>query len=196
MKDDDVILVCTDGVHDNLDPQTHGLSPSDIGGPSSSWTEVIAMRVATHSAQIDPAITTKLKEKFANEKLQQFYMETFAASGGSVTMEKLTEHVIRYCWQQTKSSRDFMEQYPTEVLPNDYRKFPGKMDHVSCICFRGQFTLATRIQPLTLAAKHQNMEDTTIERRQMKLYQPTNGLSHPYHFSGAYSSLLISNSAR
>lgn len=36
----------------------------------------------------------------------------------------------------TRSSRTFLEQKPNDKLPSDYREYPGKMDHSTCVTFR------------------------------------------------------------
>lgn len=33
-------MVCSDGVHDNLDPQTDGIKPSDLGLLGDTWESV------------------------------------------------------------------------------------------------------------------------------------------------------------
>ncbi len=47
---------------------------------------------------------------------------------------ELTERLSDYSWRLTQSSRDFMEGTPFLKLPDDYVRYPGKMDHTSVVC--------------------------------------------------------------
>lgn len=38
-------MLCSDGVHDNLDPQTHGLPPSFFGLEDKEWKHVCCLFV-------------------------------------------------------------------------------------------------------------------------------------------------------
>jgi len=43
---------------------------------------------------------------------------------------------MSHCLDTTQDGRQFMEQHPTTALEHDYVKYPGKMDHSSCIAFK------------------------------------------------------------
>jgi len=49
---------------------------------------------------------------------------------------KVTGRIIKHCLSVTSKSREWMEQNPKERLPNDYKTFPGKMDHATCVTIR------------------------------------------------------------
>lgn len=40
VQEGDLIMLCSDGVHDNLDPQSQGLLPTKFGLESDDWTKV------------------------------------------------------------------------------------------------------------------------------------------------------------
>lgn len=40
LDEGDFLLLCTDGVHDNLDPELLGLQPSDVGVKAKAWDEL------------------------------------------------------------------------------------------------------------------------------------------------------------
>ena len=43
----------------------------------------------------------------------------------------LPEHALT----TTEPARQWLEEFDRR-LPNDYNRFPGKMDHATCVCFR------------------------------------------------------------
>lgn len=109
----DVFLMMSDGVADNLDPEVLG-QPSKSGLP---WKEI-------------------------NEADQRAEKSEWASNYLSTTLRKcrynLSEFVrlvIRFCADTTRPSRRFMEQNPGRSLPTDYTEFSGKQDHTSIIAF-------------------------------------------------------------
>ncbi len=50
-------------------------------------------------------------------------------------VREITRAVITHCMKQTEESRGFMELNPGLPLPHDYKKYPGKLDHTTCVCF-------------------------------------------------------------
>lgn len=130
----DIVIVVTDGVYDNFDPQHLGKSPQELKVPGGyqTWQEIDNLK--------DDEV---IKEA---EKIKNLFIKRFinAMIGGekstkpenktspSLFVNKLTDH----CLKLTKPSRDFMEQNPTIPLPKDYNKYPGKMDHTTCVAFK------------------------------------------------------------
>ena len=43
-----------------------------------------------------------------------------------------------HCRRITQSSRDFMETNTFQKLPDDYVRYPGKMDHATMVAFRAR----------------------------------------------------------
>lgn len=60
--------------------------------------------------------------------------------GNAQRVDQVTQNLIQHCVDTTKRSRDWMETNPNQRLPRDYRAFPGKQDHTTCMTVR-----ATRI---------------------------------------------------
>lgn len=112
----------------------------------------------------------EVKRKYTSELLQKFYSDLFQARQ-CVTLHNFTETIIQYCLdvcileissyvgKESTDSRKFMEQNPNAALPSDYSKYPGKMDHATCVCIRvGSSTspfavVEQEIDNLTLAMK-------------------------------------------
>eukprot|EP01126_Amoeba_proteus_P000561 TRINITY_DN1015_c0_g2_i1.p1 TRINITY_DN1015_c0_g2~~TRINITY_DN1015_c0_g2_i1.p1 ORF type:complete len:360 (+),score=57.58 TRINITY_DN1015_c0_g2_i1:342-1421(+) len=120
----DIVMTCSDGVHDNLDPQSHGLLPNQLGLEYQLWDQVEVERLQV------------VKTTFVNSLLERLYHEVYNENNGTVTMEFLTQKIIQYCFKQTLVSKEFMEQHPNKPLPSDYSLFPGKLDHATCVCVR------------------------------------------------------------
>jgi len=119
--ENDTLLLLSDGVHDNLDPQTLGKSPSDLSVDGDNWEEV------------DVAAGTKAKTQYMCNLLKKFILDE---NNETLTPKLITKRVINYCLDLTAPSREHMEQNPFIALANDYRKYPGKMDHTTCVAFK------------------------------------------------------------
>eukprot|EP01127_Copromyxa_protea_P023880 TRINITY_DN9166_c0_g1_i1.p1 TRINITY_DN9166_c0_g1~~TRINITY_DN9166_c0_g1_i1.p1 ORF type:complete len:1278 (-),score=216.41 TRINITY_DN9166_c0_g1_i1:172-4005(-) len=135
----DLLMVCTDGVHDNLDPQGHGLVPMDLGLTGDGYEDW---------DKNDPAQVEQVKIEYQNKCLQEIFMSVVSKTGKSVddvTLDELSEAVINYCLEKTKPSREFMQDNPTKPLPKDYKLYPGKMDHITCLFIRAQ-TVNLRVE--------------------------------------------------
>ncbi|GAM21594.1 hypothetical protein SAMD00019534_047690 [Acytostelium subglobosum LB1] len=132
---DDVILLLSDGVHDNLDPQQLGLSPRDLGVDCDSW-DIAGQKL--------PVETDRVKNEFRNKWLLD-HLTTTTTDGGQdnniisrqiLPPQQIASTLLKHCVETTQTSRDFMENNSTKKLPSDYKLYPGKMDHNTCVCFR------------------------------------------------------------
>jgi len=121
-EEEDLILILSDGVHDNFDPQTLGKVPRAIGLDQDDWDSV------------DIAIGTKAKTKYMCNLIKSLIVDP--TMGNTMTPKLITKQIITYCLNLTAPSREFMEQNPFAALASDYEKYPGKMDHTTCIVFR------------------------------------------------------------
>jgi len=119
--------MCSDGVHDNTDPQMLGKMPREFGLPYDTWEESEMMNVA---AAFDA------KAKFATRYIRDLILPRNPDENFRVTPEMVTDKLVQHCIRTTKDSRDFMEQNPGTKQPEDYRKYPGKMDHTTCVSYR------------------------------------------------------------
>eukprot|EP01126_Amoeba_proteus_P006652 TRINITY_DN12320_c0_g1_i4.p1 TRINITY_DN12320_c0_g1~~TRINITY_DN12320_c0_g1_i4.p1 ORF type:complete len:265 (-),score=62.99 TRINITY_DN12320_c0_g1_i4:227-1021(-) len=120
----DIVLICSDGIHDNLDPEVHGMKPPELGLDFDDWNNV------------DDEILASTKSQFASKLLSRLYKQVKKQNDGFMTMEMLSEAIVQYCFDQTQLAKEFMEQFPNKHLPSDYSLFPGKLDHITCVCVR------------------------------------------------------------
>jgi hypothetical protein len=115
----DIIIVCTDGVHDNFDPEMQGKTPREAGLEVDHWDD------RSNYKQI-----LQCKSKYALQ-----FMENLLSDCEEVTPKIICEKFTNYCTYLTHSSRSYLENN-MKKLPADYRLFPGKMDHTSVIAVR------------------------------------------------------------
>jgi len=134
-KENDIILLVSDGVHDNLDPQTLGLFPNNFGFETEDWNNV----------EYDKGVECKIK--YMNE----FITTLMHKEDGEVISPKLlSKKLMKHCLDTTEDGRQFMEQHPNTALEHDYVKYPGKMDHTTCVAFK-----IGRYNPLDKEDNHQ-----------------------------------------
>lgn len=114
----DIILIMSDGVHDNLDPQTLGKIPADLKLPNKSWEEL------NHDSLL------KIKSDFMKDLLCELVF-----SQTDITPSTITDRLISHCLEATRKSREYMEEDTSRKQPMDYIAFPGKMDHTTCVTF-------------------------------------------------------------
>ena len=154
-REGDVLVLCSDGVHDNLDPSSLGVDPGALAPAFAGlgWDE---------ACQRDYALAARVKRDFAAQRLADLIngkgacfttefglVDTSAApdaaaaaasdGGAGPVLETVCRDVTDYCMRVTHSSRDFMENNTRDKLPKDYKRFPGKMDHTTCVCVRVRF---------------------------------------------------------
>lgn len=124
----DLIFLVSDGVHDNLDPQQLGTTPSEAEIANTvTWEE---------AEKMSPNAVAAFKDEFRMKWLQDAFhpSNTSNEEESNVTPQQIVDVLLRHAVDITRPSRDFMEQYPQKRLPQDYKIYPGKMDHVSCVC--------------------------------------------------------------
>jgi len=117
-EEDDIAVLMSDGVHDNLDPQTLGKTPQELDLPNNSWDEL------SHEALI------RAKATYMTNLLSSIVFNEDYPSPSAIT-----NSLINHCMEVTRKAREFMEKNPHKKQPNDYVEFPGKMDHTTCISF-------------------------------------------------------------
>eukprot|EP01133_Synstelium_polycarpum_P015004 gene15004-17742_t len=116
--EDDLILLLSDGVHDNLDPQQLGVRPEDLGIEVESW-DLAGQKYPNETDRVKNEFRTRwLLDHFGNEE--------------NLTPQYITNTLLKHCIETTQSSRDFMEQNTTKKLPCDYKLlvhlFPNSFD--------------------------------------------------------------------
>lgn len=136
VNEDDIVIVASDGLHDNLDPQSLGLNPSDIGLEGSSWTSEIEGLGAA-------------KSKFMCEKISEIvFGQNVQTCSERVNLDPniVTEKLIQYAITVTEKSKVFMETHPNQPLPSDYKLYPGKLDHTSCVSIKVKRSMFNQIE--------------------------------------------------
>lgn len=134
VRDGDKLLICSDGVHDNFDPEFlgvtikqalhdarkhlpgagHGLWKSEY----KSWGD---LKVAHPEAFAD------LKNAFRCAFLERMATDRDYAIAPTELLMKIAEHVA----STALPSVAWMNENPAIRLPDDYEKYPGKLDHVT-----------------------------------------------------------------
>lgn len=153
---DDIILLMSDGVHDNFDPQQLGISPEEAQLEGKTWEE---------AEKLNPARVELYKNNFRKKWLGDTFAKHFihmqkdgkdgnnsdnnsggtgtttSISGKTLDVKTVVDVLLQHCVNITKTSREFMEQNPKQKLPSDFKNYPGKLDHATCVCIRvGHFT--------------------------------------------------------
>eukprot|EP01124_Arcella_intermedia_P032476 TRINITY_DN7584_c0_g1_i1.p1 TRINITY_DN7584_c0_g1~~TRINITY_DN7584_c0_g1_i1.p1 ORF type:complete len:1143 (-),score=332.48 TRINITY_DN7584_c0_g1_i1:53-3106(-) len=123
----DFVILVSDGVHDNLDPETRGLTPKECTKGEfdyESWDD------------LPNSVIEMVKSTYACSLMEKILLD-------SKTPKSIVSALIHHAESETRKSREYMEANPNEKEPNDYKSFPGKMDHTSCICFSIGYKLDT-----------------------------------------------------
>jgi hypothetical protein len=131
----DVVVLCSDGVYDNFDPIFLGKTPRDLDLPYDGWSSV------------PDAAQEQKKEEFALG-----YARTLM-QGQEISATTIVNTFLRHALNLTQRTRDFMEGNPGKKQPADYKAFPGKMDHTTCLGYEvGNGTAATTTTATTTPA--------------------------------------------
>lgn len=123
----DVLLLVSDGVHDNFDPQMLGRLPSEVGLElkDDAWESDAPTGLGGGGESVEVEVA---KDKFRAAALQQLL------EAGPLTPRAITTRLVDHCYATTRVCREFMEHSPQARQPTDYRQFPGKMDHTTAAC--------------------------------------------------------------
>jgi len=143
-EEEDLILIVSDGVHDNLDPETMGRAPFEVGPEYANikdWTSFPA-DLDSQKARAD------FMMKYLNEELIQggdqerklrakvFAFPSNPDEESVLSPNSVTNRIMKHCLTVTGRGREWMEQNPKEKLPPDYVTYPGKMDHATCVTIK------------------------------------------------------------
>lgn len=129
----DLIVLMSDGIHDNLDPQQLGVPPPETKVKADTWEQ---------AEKIDPERVEAFKNTFRKGWLEDtFSKQLLLQEKDNNTSKKLkldvtsvVDVLLQHCVNITKASREFMEQNPKLKLPPDFKMYPGKLDHATCVC--------------------------------------------------------------
>lgn len=123
VEEGDIIIVVSDGVHDNMDPATLGLVPSNFNQPGNdyaSWKNIPMDQKVIIQTQYMCETIEKIIGKIKNPNVV-------------LVAKAIIDHAI----QVTDKSRDYMEQnFNSLIAGQSYSEYPGKMDHCSCVAIK------------------------------------------------------------
>ncbi|GAM23843.1 hypothetical protein SAMD00019534_070180 [Acytostelium subglobosum LB1] len=121
-QENDIIILMSDGVHDNLDPQSIGVTPRELQLPHDNWSDMEFEKIQESKS--------KYMQEFLKKKIRGLQVDDPLSA--KLVVDRLIDHVV----ETTRSSRDFMVNSPSKPLPDDLKAYPGKMDHSTCVAFK------------------------------------------------------------
>lgn len=129
VNEGDLIILCSDGVHDNLDPESLGLQPNQSPYPEA--------RLSIED-WADPSVPLEAKNTAKSKHMCAALTEIIRSfkDPNQTSTKEIVDQIIQHVLSVTQSSRDFLKQNPKTKLPSDYKQYPGKMDHTTCVCVR------------------------------------------------------------
>lgn len=129
-SDDDMIILCTDGIHDSFDPELMGKTPHEIS--SYLKNEEISMTIDQFQwDNLEPHIVDRLKQEYSTSMLEKILSEIEHPPNS----RKVTKALVNYCIKQTRNLREFYDQVKKQSSV-DYKLFPGRLDHATCLAFQ------------------------------------------------------------
>jgi len=131
IEEGDIISVCSDGVWDNYDPEMLGIEPKELCLEQDKWEDV---PFKTAVQEKDHFLGQLMREQVLEEKYQE--LKEGEGHAINLTPQDIAFKLVRHCVVTTQICRDFMEQNPNLKQPSDYKKYPGKIDHSTCISFK------------------------------------------------------------
>lgn len=148
----DILLLVSDGVYDNLDPQQLGVSVEEAKLDFPSWEQADA-----HAAERakdnyrTQLISRKIKEVASGEggdsdedkkgKKKKKKGDDSKADFDKINLQDLAHNLLHHSKTVTKYSRKWMQEHPTARMPDARSKkrdpsMLGKMDHTTCLVYR------------------------------------------------------------
>lgn len=105
-----------------IDPRQLGFLPNDLGLSltNNSWDQFKDF--------IPPEVEDKLHkwiEGHINKLIQK-----------PISPQTIVKDLIQYSVKTTEPIRKFITSNPGKRVPNDYKLFPGKLDHTTCVCVK------------------------------------------------------------
>jgi len=167
-EEDDMLIVVSDGVHDNFDPQVLGKTPNQLESKCPSEWEKITDYSVAEQLKTNHMISMLSNQINGDEEIRKERMKIFSFNNDEDAKEvplQIANRVLKYCLSVTGKGRQWMEQNPKDKLPNDYQAFPGKMDHATCNILRiGQYENIL----LNLANQNQNQNQNQSQNNKEK----------------------------
>lgn len=112
-----------------------------------------------------------------------------------ISCSKIVHRLINHCIATNRNAAIWMQENPTKKLPKDYKLYPGKMDHTTCVALRVQHNdiLQEKLNP----KKPKNKTRKRLKRKlsQSHGFKRKKVLSDDPECSSEYNSLEEARSA-
>jgi len=125
-EEGDLILLLSDGVHDNLDPQFLGKLPSEFNIHTQTWKE---------AELLYPDLLDSTKTSYRNKMIEDIIDRIDQKNPDTVPIE-LCKYLMNHCEIVTKNGREFLIKNHNKRIPENIHEYPGKMDHATACCIR------------------------------------------------------------
>lgn len=113
----DYVIVCSDGVHDNLTPKYLGMTPGDLSLEGEDWND-------SHIEAIS---------KFMSQKLLEILG---ACQTVTLTPENVSKTICEYLETMTRPRKEWLIKNSQTKEPPVSPEIPGKLDHAGFIVYR------------------------------------------------------------
>ncbi|KAH3766905.1 1-phosphatidylinositol 4,5-bisphosphate phosphodiesterase delta-4 [Pelomyxa schiedti] len=120
----DLLLLMSDGVHDNFEPSLLGIRPKDVDPALADFPTWEA------ACKAKSELTMGIAHSFMINGLTAKIRTIIDEHGANPEM--IVNSLLEHCVATTQSSREFVEENPKQKLPSDYTMYPGKLDHTTC----------------------------------------------------------------
>lgn len=127
----DIILIMSDGVYDNLDPEHLGLHPKRFSIDADDWKTISFERAE------------KVRFAYRLSSIREIILEHAAPDTYSIKPEQIVRALLAFVHKTNRPAVEWMEANPMKKLPTDYSRFPGKMDHSTVVCWVVKDSYAT-----------------------------------------------------
>ena len=164
--ENDAILLMTDGMYDNFDPQCEGISPGQVG--LRSWRSSDGAR--------------KKEEMLLKKLLMTYQMSSnYSVAPRPAHAQEFIEMLAGHCIQLTSKLRTFIQTSNARV-PLDPLVMPGKTDHVSALIHSVGHMNRARLCRVTF--RQEEMFDELLRSRERKRLV---SLPHVVHVGQVFS---------
>jgi hypothetical protein len=88
---------------------------------------------------LDADVWANVKDTDESVKKVDLWQENFVNAllpKSNVTPSAITKAFVRHAKDTTIPTRTFFKENPGKRLPSDYVKYPGKIDHTTCLSFK------------------------------------------------------------
>jgi hypothetical protein len=114
----DLLILVSDGIHDNFDPQHLGKQPKD-------FPEIAEAETWEEAEKRFPEKSEFVKNTYRNKLVEDKIMEM--VKQGTKEPKYIAAHLVDYCSAITSNVRTYMQENPTKRQPTDYLLYPGKV---------------------------------------------------------------------